>query len=88
MAYFGGRPVTATLSVEGRPLLSRTLVRSDNVAMTAVVPDDLAGREILEVALSFDRAFIPDLVLHDGDRKPKTVLVYGFSLLHLGYVAR
>ena len=88
-AFFGDRPVTATLSVEGRPLLERVLNRSDEiVAMTAVVPDDLAGRELLEVALSFDRAFIPDEVLQNGDRTPKTVLVFGFTLLHLGYIAR
>ena len=88
VAYFGDGPVTATLSVEGRPLLTRTLDRSDVVAMTALIPNDLADREVIEAGLAFDRAFVPDEVLHDGDRKPKTALVYGFSLLHLGYAER
>lgn len=88
LPYFEDRPLTASLEIEGQPALSKTIRWSDNVVMSAVVPDHLINREILEIKLSFDRAFVPHDLFGDQDLQPKTVLVYGFSMLYLGYQIR
>jgi len=88
LPYFMDRVPEATVTVCGEEVATQRIEKSELQVMTAVIPGPFLDRDILQVGLEVTPTFIPDEVLHDGDREPKSVIVTAISLLYMGYQIR
>ena len=67
--------LAVALACDGTALPPLRVDRAGIVETTIPLPPSCLARETVSITMAPDRAFVPDLVLHDGDRSEKTVLV-------------
>lgn len=78
--YFGEADPVFTLTADGFAIASHTVSGSELLCLEGVLPAMLAQRETIHLTLAVDRPFVPDEVLGDGDRTPKSALLQKIGL--------
>jgi hypothetical protein len=73
--FFGDRDPVARLLVNGFPVATRAIEKTDMHCLEGIVPDKMNHEKILAIGIEFDHAFVPDEILSDGDKREKTALV-------------
>jgi len=82
--YFGTDDPRFTLRADDFTVASRTVPQSDLLCLEGVLPATATG-ETVRLTLAVDRPFIPDEVLGDGDRTPKSALLQKIGLTRTTY---
>lgn len=78
--FFGEHDPVFTLRVDKTTIATQRASDSDLFCLEGVLPPAVMDRDLIEVSLLADRAFVPDEVLGDGDRTEKSVLVQRIGL--------
>jgi hypothetical protein len=82
--YFTAGPPRFTLWADDEPLRDLRVEASDLHCLEGVLPPDAAARSSVTLRLTVDRVFIPDEVLGDGDRTPRSALVQRIGVTRSG----